>query len=261
MNAVDQIKDIDDLFAVQCQICGITKRQLSRHLRVVHSMEPVDYLAQFPGSLIDVPESRSRSKECRTKQSTAAKKRWSSKEERQEQSNRLKKKAPWKGKKLSDEHRRSISLGKLGQRVPKFSEIVVPSQRGRKQAVRRKGIPHPCRSIIEANFARVLLKENVPYEYRPIIFGLSWAPSFRLLQPLYELVPDGWVEVIGWQQKTGFLPPALAQKITMFKKETGEDVFTISPNSVLWKGIESIYSSDIFDWETPRTKSRSGKTN
>ncbi len=256
------------LFAVECKLCGVTRRQLTRHLWVEHSMSPVNYLAKFPGAPIDMPASRKRSPECRAKQSAAAKLRWASVEEREAQSERLKKAAPWKGKKLSDEHRRAISLGRLGQRVPKFSEALLSREGsgkrphgGRKVAGHRKGIPHPCRSIIEANFARVLLHERVPYEYRPTIFGLQWVPSFRLLQPLYDLAPAGWVEVVGWQQRTGFLPPAVTQKITAFKQATGEDVFIVSQSTVLWKAIESIYSPELDDWEVPRRKLRMSSRN
>jgi len=266
--ALAQNRQDNGLFAVQCLICGATRRQLTRHLWVEHEMAPVNYLAKFPGAAIDMPSSRRRSDECRAKQSEAARKRWASIEERDAQSERLKKVAPWRGKNLSKEHRRAISLGRMGQRTPKFSEILLPRDDsgkrpsgGRRSAGRRKGIPHPCRSIMEANFARVLLHEKVPYEYRPTIFGIPWVPSFRLFRPLYELAPSGWVEVVGWQQRAGFLPPALAQKITEFKQATGEDVFTVSQSEVLWKGIESIYSADIPDWELPRRKLHlSGKT-
>lgn len=261
--AVARISEDNGLFAVKCRICGATRRQLGRHLRTAHDMSPANYLSMFPGASLDMPASRRRSGECRVKQSRAAKKRWSSVEEREAQSERLKKSAPWKGKKLSDDHRRAISLGRLGQRVPKFSEAILPREGsgtrphgGRKKAGRRKGIPHPCRSIMEANFARVLLKERVPYEYRPTIFGLQWVPSFRLLQSLYDLAPQGWVEVVGWQQRAGFLPVALTQKIREFKEATGEDVFIISQSTVLWKAIESIYSTEIPDWEVPRRKLR-----
>lgn len=265
--ALAQNHQDNGLFAVQCRICGVTRRQLTRHLWVEHAMAPANYLARFPGAAIDMPASRERSLECRAKQSVAAKRRWSSVEEREAQSERLKKAAPWKGKKLSDDHRRAISLGRLGQRVPKFSEALLPRvgggkrpHGGRRASGRRKGIPHPCRSIMEANFARVLLKERVPYEYRPTIFGLQWVPSFRLLQPLYELAPAGWVEVVGWQHRAGFLPPAVTQKITEFEQASGEDVFVVSQSTVLWKAIESIYSDDIPDWEVPRRKLRvSGK--
>jgi len=259
--AVAQTREDNGLFAVECRICGAMRRQLGRHLRTAHDMTPANYLAMFPGAALDMPASRRRSDECRAKQSAAAKRRWASVDEREAQSKRLKKSAPWKGKKLSDDHRRAISLGRLGQRVSKFSEAILPRSGsgprphgGRKKAGRRKGIPHPCRSIMEANFARVLLRERVPYEYRPTIFGLSWVPSFRLLQSLYDLAPVGWVEVVGWQQRAGFLPSGLAQKIQDFKEATGEDVFIISQSTVLWKAIESIYSTEIPDWEFPRRK-------
>jgi hypothetical protein len=261
--AVSQIRQDNGLFAVQCRLCGVTRRQLTRHLWVEHAMSPANYLARFPGAAIDMPASRKRSDECRAKQSKAATRRWASVEEREAQSERLKKAAPWKDKKLSSEHRRAISLGRLGQRIPKFSEALLPREGdgkrphgGRRASGRRKGIPHPCRSIMEANFARVLLHEKVPYEYRPTIFGLQWVPSFRLLQSLYDLAPSGWVEVVGWQNRDGFLPPALTQKITAFKQATGEDVFIVSQSTVLWKGIESIYSSELADWEVPRRKLR-----
>ena len=76
-------------------------------------MTTIEYESQFPDALVEASGSRTRSAETRAKQSAAAKKRWSNESEREAQSERLKESAPWKGKKLSREHRYAISKGLL----------------------------------------------------------------------------------------------------------------------------------------------------
>ena len=102
---------------------------------------------------------------------------------------------------------------------------------------------------MEANFARVLIREGIPYEYKPKVIGFDWVPSFRLLRPLWNLAPAGWVEVVGWRQRDGFLPRALTQRIARFQQETGETVFVVHQNGLLWKALEDIYSPQIEQWE------------
>ena len=74
-------------------------------------MSKAEYLEQFPGALVEVPGVRKRSAETRAKQAEAARRRWSDPEARAEQSAKLKESAPWKGKRLSQEHRDAISWG------------------------------------------------------------------------------------------------------------------------------------------------------
>lgn len=103
--------DTKDLVA--CRLCGIQRRQLGQHIKKAHGLAVTEYRERFPGALVEVPGSRTRSAECRAKQSAAAKKRWADPEERAAQSERLKESAPWKGKKFSLEHCTAISRGLL----------------------------------------------------------------------------------------------------------------------------------------------------
>ena len=118
----------------------------------------------------------------------------------------------------------------------------------------RQGIPHYCRSTLEANFARVLIHEAVPYEYEPKVFmlpdGARWTPDFHLLAPLGNLVPPGWVELKGWRQADGTLPGTAEDKIMAFEKLTGLKVFVVVQNSDLWREIEARYSG-LVPWERP----------
>jgi len=240
---------------VSCRICGAERKQLGRHLRAAHDISPANYLARFPGALTDAPASRSRSQDCRRKQAAAASKRWGSAQERKAQSERMKLSAPWTGKSLTDEHRDAISRGCTGKTKVRrestdgFSPRRYRTHGGRARGGRRPDIPHACRSLMEANFARVLLREGVPYEYRPSVVGLDWVPSFRLLRPLWELVPSGWVEVVGWSRRTGFLPKSLATRLAQFEGQTGTKVSTVCLNSTLWRAMEGIYSPLIPQWE------------
>lgn len=99
---------------VACRICGLQRRRLGAHIKSAHEMSVADYREQFPDALVDVPGSRKRSEATRAKQAAAARRRWADPEERAAQSERLKNSAPWKGKKLSAEHKQAISEGGLG---------------------------------------------------------------------------------------------------------------------------------------------------
>ena len=131
---------------------------------------------------------------------------------------------------------------------------LIPPGGGRGITGFRAGIPHYCRSTLEANFARVLLHEGVPYEYEPKIFmlpdGARWTPDFHLLAPLGDLVPPGWVELKGWRQADGTLPGVAEDKIMAFEKVTGLKVFVVVQNSDLWRRIEAQYSG-LLPWERP----------
>lgn len=254
-----------------------------------------------------------RSEECRRKQSEAAKRRWASKAERDAQSARLKEAAPWKGKTLSEDHKKAIGdggrgvphiltderkaeIGEQGRRVflanhqnpdvlSKMSEAgkkrfasgslhgfrspgvhdrvmesrvrngtVVPLGVGRGVTGFREGIPHYCRSTLEANFARILIHEGIIYEYEPQLFmlpsGARWTPDFRLTQSLLGLVPAGWVELKGWRMKDGNFANMASAKMEAFEKLTKELVFVLCQAEALWDLLETMYS-DVVLWERP----------
>jgi len=100
---------------VACELCGEERRRLRAHLKSAHGLTPAQYQARFPGTLVEVPGTRERSKVCREKQSAAATERWKDPVEREAQSDRLQESAPWKDKSLSPEHRQAISEGCTGK--------------------------------------------------------------------------------------------------------------------------------------------------
>lgn len=132
---------------------------------------------------------------------------------------------------------------------------LIPPGGGRGITGFRKGISHYCRSTLEANFARVLMAEGVPYEYEPQVFmllnGERWTPDFRLLQPLSDLIPAGWVELKGWRLKDGSVPGTAAAKIQAFEQKTGESVFVLTQQDDLWEQLEKQYADKLL-WERPR---------
>jgi len=105
-------EDTNDLVA--CRICGVQRRRLGRHLKTAHRLTPDEYLQRFPDALVEIPGTRKRSAACRAKQSAAARRRWVDPTEREAQSARLQDAAPWKGKKLSEEHKQAIGDGGRG---------------------------------------------------------------------------------------------------------------------------------------------------
>ena len=129
---------------------------------------------------------------------------------------------------------------------------LIPPGGGRGITGFRQGIPHYCRSTLEANFARVLIHEAVPYEYEPKVFmlpdGARWTPDFHLLTPLGDLVPPGWVELKGWRQSDGSLPGEAEAKIAAFEKLTGLKVFVVVQSSDLWQQIEAAFGT-LVPWE------------
>jgi len=297
---------------VTCALCGFERRRLGAHLKAEHYMTVEEYQSRHPGALVDAPGSRVRSPECRAKMAEAARRRWQKPEEIQAQSERLKITAPWKGKLLSDEHKKAISAGgkgvphrltderrrelssqrrvflrgiladpgyhaKQGARMrlralrerANFSlrrpEVkakslasrirngtLIPPGGGRGVTGFRAGISHYCRSTLEANFARVLILEGIPYKYEPKVFmlpsGQRWTPDFYLEHPLEDLVPAGWVELKGWRMPDGSLPGDAEGKLAEFKQVTGERVFVLCQQDDLWSHIKDVYSHQVL-WE------------
>lgn len=119
----------------------------------------------------------------------------------------------------------------------------------------RVGIPHYCRSTTEANFARVLMLEGIPYEYEPHLFRLSsgshYLPDFRLARPLEGIVPAGWVELKGWRHADGSLPNGVSEKVAEFTAMTGEPVCVLTMHDEGWRNLEARYAAVIPLWETP----------
>jgi len=120
----------------------------------------------------------------------------------------------------------------------------------------RKGLDHYCRSTLEANFARILTHEGIPYEHEPTLFrlpsGRHYTPEFKLYDPFLHHIPSGWVELKGWKHADGSLPGDADDKIKEFEELTGDKVFVLTQHDSLWKVIERVYSEIIDLWELPR---------
>lgn len=172
--------------------------------------------------------------------------------------------APGYREKLSEGQRRWWARGEVsGFRDPEVRKRVWESRirngnlvtnGGRGVTGFRKGISHYCRSTLEANFARILLLEGIPYEYEPRVFllpgGLRWTPDFRLLAPLGD-IPAGWVELKGWRKKDGSLPGKASEKVAAFEQMTGEAVHVLVQSSPEWAVLRDRYSTRV-PWEKPR---------
>lgn len=297
---------------VACRICGVARKRLDLHVQAEHGIDVKAYAARFPDAPTFV-RGQKRTAETRAKQAAAAKRRWASPAERAAQSERLKESAPWKGKRLSEEHKAAISKGGTGvkhvlsdedkaargargranlvwirgrsgykgklsvgvaRRIARgemlgfmrpevqakslatriLNGTLVPNGAGRGICGFRQGLSHYCRSTLEANFARILLLEGIPYEHEPRMFvlpsGRHYTPDFRLTRPLGGLVPAGWVELKGWRKKDGTLPDGVEEKAQGFEAATGERVFVLTMRDPVWKVLEAEYAPRIPLWET-----------
>ena len=118
----------------------------------------------------------------------------------------------------------------------------------------RAGIPHYCRSTLEANFARILLHLGVAYNYEPRVFRLPvsghYTPDFYLMAPFPDgLLPSGWVELKGWRLKDGTVPTQA--KVEEFTRVTGSPLQVICARDPLWVTLQDKYSGILPGWETP----------
>lgn len=129
----------------------------------------------------------------------------------------------------------------------------------------RKGQEHYTRSTLEANFARILLFEGIPYQYEPRCFKLEgrgyYTPDFYLEQPLVDpegkvLVPAGWVELKGWRHKEGHLPGKAQEKADALAGIVDEAVTILVGSDPDWRWIRHLWKPRIPEWETPRQNLR-----
>ena len=142
----------------------------------------------------------------------------------------------------------------------------VPKGAGRGIGGFRKDLPHYTRSMLEANFARLLRLLDVPYEYEPKCFKLPdgqghYTPDFHLALALMEgnrvIIPAGWVELKGWRTKEGDLPAGTQEKVDALRALLpGEAVTVIVQSDDLWRRLEQKYAPLIGLWETPRRNLR-----
>ena len=150
---------------VVCRLCGLERRRLGSHIKAHHHMTVAEYKARFPGALVEVPGSRARSAECRAKQSVAAKKRWSDPEKRKAQSARLKESAPWRGKRLSADHRAAISKGGTGVKhniTPEYRKQL--GEKGRRVLAEIRQRPDHTKKLSEAQKRRVARGEKIGFQ-------------------------------------------------------------------------------------------------
>jgi hypothetical protein len=161
----DRCRKRDDREKVACKLCGVERRRLGAHLKSTHGLTAADYRAQFPEALLEVPETRKRSAECRAKQAAAAKRRWEDLDERKAQSDRLKEAAPWRGRSLPEEHRAAISKACLGL-SPNLSdeERARRGRQGRKALAKIRQQPGYRKKLSEGQKRRVLRGEKVGFQ-------------------------------------------------------------------------------------------------
>jgi len=138
-----------------------------------------------------------------------------------------------------------------------------PPNSGRGICGWRRGLDHYTRSTLEANFSHVLIAAGVLYEYEGRMFklpsGRHYLPDFYLHQPLPvgdEEIPVGWVELKGWRQKDGSLPPGAEDKIAEFEGHLGTSVFVLVGTDDLWEVLQAIYRPSVTLWETSRRNLR-----
>lgn len=156
---------------------------------------------------------------------------------------------------MRDPKRRSKSLD---SRIN--NGTLMPPNSGRGICGFRVGIPHYCRSTLEANFARVLAHFGVRYNYEPKLFHLSdgtlYTPDFLLSDSIqkYGLGP-GWVELKGWRKVDGTV--ASQTKIDCFVKDFGKPILVLAERDPLWIQISSEVGPLLPLWERPNRNLRS----
>ena len=137
---------------------------------------------------------------------------------------------------------------------------LIPPGSGRGITGFRKGLDHYTRSTLEANFARILCEEGIPYLYEPVVAKLAdgsvYVPDFYLERSLGDWVPAGWVELKGWAQKDGSLLEKTAAKIQGFEAKIGEKVAVLVQSSPMWEEIQAQFEPRIVLWETPKRNLR-----
>ena len=136
---------------------------------------------------------------------------------------------------------------------------LVPQHGGRGICGWRRDLPHFCRSTFEANFARILMLEQVPYQHEPRLFrlpsGRHYLPDFYLRRAWREF-PEGWVELRGWRNSDGTLAGDRGDKIQEFEAMEDVSVFVLAQTDSLWRDLCSKFRSKIPLWERPRRNLR-----
>ncbi len=120
----------------------------------------------------------------------------------------------------------------------------------------RKDLSHYCRSTFEANFARILCRVGIPYEYEPNFFrlpsGVYYMPDFWL-HASFGPIPAGWVELKGWRFPDGRVHKS--EKIEEFQKEHG-NVFVLAERDPVWKMLVAEHKPQLSLWEHPNCNLR-----
>jgi hypothetical protein len=116
----------------------------------------------------------------------------------------------------------------------------------------RKDIGHYTRSIIEANFCRILILNEVKYEYEPVTFKLdheiysSYTPDIRLKQDFYVWKTDEFLEL-----KNQDMDQENIDKMNVFYDRNPSVVLHVlfkSDQDVV--NLERLYKHKILLWET-----------
>jgi predicted transcriptional regulator len=116
----------------------------------------------------------------------------------------------------------------------------------------RKDIGHFTRSMVEANFCRILIYNNVKYEYEPKTFPLeheiysSYTPDILLLQDFYA-----WKEGTFLELKNRGMDEDNEKKMNVFFEKFPEVVLVVlDKSSQEVVNLERLYRHKIDLWET-----------
>ena len=149
--------------------------------------------------------------------------------------------------------RKDVQAKSLASRIR--NGTLVPPGAGRGICGWRQGLPHYCRSTLEANFARILIHEDIEYDYEPKLFrlpsGRHYLPDFFLYEA-WRQIPAGWVEFRGWRNKDGSLAGDRGDKIQEFEATESTTVFVLAQTDDSWKQLHVEFSPKISLWERPR---------
>jgi hypothetical protein len=115
----------------------------------------------------------------------------------------------------------------------------------------RHDIGHFVRSMIEANFCRILKLRNVSYEYEPTVFSLNhevysaYAPDVLLLDDFEKWSKHSYIELKNVIDRQAY------EKVDTFRQQYPDKVIEfLAKRSPEWKSLERKYRHLIPLWET-----------
>lgn len=207
VNDIDAKENID---YVICPICGIRGINLTAHVRCKHGFNGEQFYKKYPNNKLMCKNYIKNMKETKSK----------TKEYR---SNLFKQKFINGELKICDSNKNGIGLGGF-----------------------RKDIGHYCRSMWEANYARLLNYYNIEYDYEVKV------PLYKedgTLDTIY--VPDFYLKKLDiYVEIKGQWLDSAKYKVDLFIKQTGKKLLIIDTNK--YRRIENYFIYKIPLWEYPK---------